>query len=71
MLDPQKTLEREQLVKRHRQIQAELAQIERNMQELEAQLPIEEQLCLKLRRFIDANVPELAGKVRVELRCRE
>jgi hypothetical protein len=68
MLDPQKTLEREQLVKRHRQIQAELAQIERNMQELEAQLPIEEQLCLKLRRFIDANVPELAGKVRVEIR---
>jgi hypothetical protein len=68
MLDPQKTLEREQLVKRHRQIQAELAQIERNMQELEAQLPIEEQLCLKLRRFIDANVPELAGKVRVEVR---
>jgi hypothetical protein len=34
----------------------------------EARLPIEEQLSLKLRRFIEANIPELAGKVRVKLR---
>ena len=52
MLNPQKTLEREALLKRHREIQAELAQIESNIRQLEAQLPIEEQLRLKLRRFI-------------------
>jgi hypothetical protein len=51
MLDPEKTLEREALLKRNREIRAELAQIERNIRELEAQLPIEEQLSLKLRRL--------------------
>jgi hypothetical protein len=69
MLDPQKTLEREALLKRNREIRAELAQIECNIRELEAQLPIEEQLSLKLRRFIEANIPELAGKMQVEVRC--
>jgi hypothetical protein len=44
---------------------AELVQHERNLREGEARLPIEEQLCLKLRRLIEANIPELAGKVRV------
>ena len=68
MLDPQKTLEREALLKRHREIQAELAQIERNIREGEARLPIEEQLSLKLRRFIEAAIPELTVKVRVEKR---
>ena len=67
MLDPQKTLEREALLKRNREIRAELAQIEHNIRELEGQLPIEEQLTLKLRRFIEANIPELAGKVRVNI----
>ena len=67
MLDPQKTLEREALLKRHRELQAEIAQHERNMREGEARLPIEEQLSLKLRRFIEANIPELAGKVRVKV----
>ena len=67
MLDPQKTLEREALLRRHREIQAELAQIERNIREGEARLPIEEQFRLKLRRFIEANIPELAGKVRISL----
>ena len=68
MLDPQKTLEREALLKRHREIQAELAQIERNIREGEARLPIEEQLSLKLRRFIEAAIPELTAEVRVEKR---
>jgi hypothetical protein len=68
MLDPQKTLEREALLKRHREIQSELAQIECNIREIEARLPVEEQLSLKLRRFIEANIPELAGKVRVQVR---
>jgi cell division protein FtsB len=68
MLDPQKTLEREALLKRNRETQAELAQIERNIRELEAQPPIEEQLRLKLRRFIDANIPELAGKIDITWR---
>jgi hypothetical protein len=52
MLDPQKTLEREALLRRHREIKAELAQIERNLREGEARLSIEEQLSLKLR-FIE------------------
>jgi hypothetical protein len=68
MLDPQKALEREALLKRLREIHTELAQIKRNMRELEAQLPIEEQLRLKLRRFIDANIPELAGKIDITWR---
>jgi hypothetical protein len=38
------------------------------MREGEARLPVEEQLSLKLRRFIEANILELAGKVRVEIR---
>jgi hypothetical protein len=65
---PEKTLEREALLKRIRDLDAEIAQYERNIRELEAHLSLGEQLCLKLRRFIEANVPELAGKVRVERR---
>jgi hypothetical protein len=68
MLDPQKKLEREALLKRHRELQAEIAQHERNLREGEARLPIKEQLSLELGRFIEANIPELAGKVRVEVR---
>jgi hypothetical protein len=68
MLEPQKTLEREALLKQYREIQAELAQIERNIREGEARLPIEEQLSLKLRRFIEASIPDLTVKVRVERR---
>ena len=36
ILKPQKTFEREALLKRHREIQAELAQIERNLREGDA-----------------------------------
>ena len=42
MLNPQKTLEREALLKRHREPQAEIAQHERNLREGEARLPLEE-----------------------------
>jgi putative SOS response-associated peptidase YedK len=35
--------------------------------QIEARLPIEEQLSLQLRRFIEANIPELTVKVRVEI----
>lgn len=52
-LDPQKTLERETLLKRHRELQADIAQHERNLREGEARIPIEEQLRLKLRRFTE------------------
>ena len=65
MLDPQTILEREALLKRMRELDTEIAQLERNMREGEARLPIEEQLRLMLRRFIEANIPELAGKIRV------
>ena len=67
MLNPQKTLEREALLRRHREINAELAQIERNLSEGEARLPIQEQLGLNLRRLIESEIPELTGKVRVEM----
>ena len=42
MLNPQKTLEREALLKRHRELQAEIAQRKRNLREGEARLPLEE-----------------------------
>ena len=66
MLNPQKSLEREAMLKRIRELDAEIAQHERNLREGEARLPLEEQLSLKLRRFIEAAVPELTVKVRVE-----
>jgi hypothetical protein len=44
----------------------EIAQHERNLREGEARLPIEEQLSVKLRRFIEANIPELTVNVRLE-----
>jgi hypothetical protein len=68
MLDPQKTLEREALLRRIRELDAEIAQHERNLREGEARLPVEEQFRLNLRRFIEGNIPELPGKVRVEIR---
>jgi hypothetical protein len=46
MLDPKKTLEREAMLKRIRELDAEVAQHDRNMREGEARLPIEEQLSL-------------------------
>ena len=58
MLNPQKTLEREAMLKRIRELDAEIAQHERKMREGEARLPLEEQLTLKLRRFIEANRPK-------------
>ena len=67
MLNPQKTLEREALLKRHRELEAEIAQHERNLREGEARLPIEEQLRLMVGRFIEASIPELAGKVHVKI----
>ena len=68
MLDPEKTLEREALLKRIRELDAEIAQHEHNLREGEARPPLEEQLCLKLRRFIEKKMPELAGKVEVKVR---
>ena len=69
MLDPQKTLEREALLKRIRELDAEITHHDRNLREREARLPIEEQLRLKLRRFIEVKISELAEKVQVETRC--
>ena len=48
-----------------RELDAGIAQNERKLREGEARLPIEEQLRLKLRRFIEANIPELAGKIKI------
>jgi hypothetical protein len=67
MLNPQMTLERAAMLKRIRELDAEIAQHERNLREREARLAIEEQVRLKLRRFIETNIPELAGKMRVEV----
>ena len=49
MLNLQKTLEREAMLKRIRGLDAEIGQHERNLREGEARLPLEEQLRLKLR----------------------
>ena len=46
MLNPQKTLEREALLKCICELAAEIAQHERNLREGEARLPIEEHLGL-------------------------
>jgi hypothetical protein len=62
MLDPQKALERQELLRRHRDLQAEIAQHERNIRDGEARLPFEEQLRLQLRRFIEANIPECRAR---------
>jgi hypothetical protein len=67
MLNPQMTLERAAMLKRIRELDAEIAQHERNLREREARLAIEEQVRLKLRRSIETNIPELAGKMRVEV----
>ena len=61
MLNPQKTAEREALLKRLRAAYAELAQHQRNLVEGEARLPLEEQLRLKLLRLMDSNLPELTA----------
>jgi hypothetical protein len=50
MLNRQKTLEREALLRRLRELYAEIAQHERNLRESEARLPLDEQLRLSLRR---------------------
>ena len=62
MLNPQKTFERETLLRCYREIRAELAQIGRNLREGEARLPVAEQLRLNLWRLIESqNITELAG----------
>ena len=60
---PQKAVEREALLRRIRELDAEIAQHERSMREGEARLPLEEQLRLKLRVLIESEIPEFAGKV--------
>lgn len=67
MLNPQKTLEREALLRRIRELDTKIAQLERNLREGEARLPIEEQLRLRLRRLIDAEIAEVAEKARIEI----
>ena len=64
----EKTLEREALRRRIRELNAEIARHERSLSEGEARLPIEEQLALNLRRLIESSIPELTAKVRVEKR---
>ena len=68
MRDLEKTLEREALRRRIRELNAEIARHERNLSKGEARLPIEEQLALNLRRLRESSIPELPAKVRVEKR---
>jgi hypothetical protein len=58
MLNPEKTLEREVLRRRIRELNAEIAQHKHNLREGEARLPTEEQLALNLRRLIELSIPE-------------
>jgi hypothetical protein len=67
MLNLQKTLEREELLKRLRELNAVIAQLESNLRDGEARLPIEEQVRLNLLRLVESAIPEMAGKVRVEI----
>ena len=62
MLNPKKTLEREALLRRVRELDAEIAQHERNLREGEARLPIEEQLRLNLQRFMKAKTCSASGQ---------
>ena len=64
MLNPGKSLEREALRRRIGELNAEMAQHERNRRDGEARLPIEEQLALNLRRLIELSIPELTAKGR-------
>ena len=52
MLNPEKTLEREALLKRTRELDAGIAQHKRNLRGSEARLPIEEQPTLSLQRLM-------------------
>jgi hypothetical protein len=68
MLNRGKTLEREALRKRIGELNAEMAQHERDLREGKARLPIEEQLALNLRRLVELSIPELTANIRVERR---
>jgi hypothetical protein len=68
MLNRRKTLEREALRKRIGELNAEMAQHERDLREGKARLPIEEQLALNLRRLVELSIPELTANIRVERR---
>jgi hypothetical protein len=57
MLNPQMTLERAAMLKRIRELDAEIAQHERNLREGEARLAIEEQFTIELRGFIKSSIP--------------
>jgi hypothetical protein len=63
MLKPEKTLEREALRRRIRELNAEIAQHERNLREGQARLPTEEQLALNLRRLIELSIPEQRSRL--------
>jgi hypothetical protein len=63
MLKPEKTLEREALRRRIRELNAEIAQHERNLREGQARLPTEEQLALYLRRLIELSIPEQRSRL--------
>ena len=65
MLDPQKTLEREALLKRIRELDAEIAQYERNLREVKHGCRLRSSYGFTLGRFIEASIPELAGKIRM------
>ena len=56
MLHPEKTLEREALLKRTCELDAEIAQHERNLRGREARLPIEKQPRLSLQRLVETNL---------------
>ena len=58
MLDPQKTLEGEALLRQHRELEAEIAQHEPNLCEGEARLPLEDSCWLR-RRLIESEIPDL------------
>jgi hypothetical protein len=51
------------MLRRIGELDAEIAQHERNLREGEARLPFEEQLKVKLRRLVDSEIAKLSGNV--------
>ena len=62
-MDKKQSLEREALLKRLQEVHRKLAENERRITEIEATLPLEEQLRLKLQRLLTAKFPSLRRKV--------
>lgn len=71
MLDPEKTHEREPLLKRFQELYQEIDEGRSELnKEIESYLPIEEQFALNVQRYIETVFPKAPGKVCVTVARR-